>query len=156
MPEPPDKPDTHEKTPPTGSPRPGSLPQVPTLKTLANQVMGMGGQIHGVRNDIDTLLEWQKALLTDVKAIRTALLGDPKVLHIGTLPSPASLVPPPSSIAPTAPRPSMAVVAGKRTFQLAPWVVVLLGIVSELAARHTAHGGALSAILKLIAPDAVP
>ncbi len=159
MPEPPDKhdkPDTHEKTPPTGSARLASPPQVPTLKTLANQIAGMGGQLYGARNDLDTVMEWQKNAGADIKAMRLALLGDPKVLHIGTLPSPASLVPPsgasPSS--PPTPRPSMAVQAGKKTFQLAPWGVVVLGLLSELAARHTAHGGAFSAILKFIFPDA--
>ncbi len=165
MPEPPDKPDTHQKTPPTGSARLGSpsqVPQVPTLKTIANQLIGMGGQLHGARNDIDTLLDWQKTAGVDLKAIRLALLGDPKVLHIGGLPSPASLAPPSlapsaSSIPPPAPRPSMAVQAaqaGKKTFQLAPWAVVVLGLLSELAARHTAHGGAFKAIVRFLFPDA--
>ncbi len=154
MPEPPDKPDTHEKTPPTGSARLASPPVVPTLKTLGNQLIGVAGQLHGARGDIDTVLEWQKNAAADIKAMRLALLGDPKVLHIGTLPSPASLVPPSSSLIPPAPRPSMAVKAGKKTFQLAPWGVVVLGLLSELAARHTAHGGAFSAILKFVFPDA--
>jgi len=153
VPEPPDK-----DTPPTGSARLNAPPAVPTVKTLSHQIVGIAGQLHGARGDIDTVLEWQKAMATDLKAVRTALLGDPRVLHISTLPSPGSLMPPPSSssINPPAPRPSMAVKAGKTTAQVAPWVLVLLGLVSEIAARHTAHGGAFSAILKLVFPDAVP
>jgi hypothetical protein len=138
-------------TPRTGSIRLGSPPQVPTLKTLSAQVAGMGGQIFGARKDIDSLLERQTAMQGDLTVMRRALLGE-QTLRLGPLPSPSSLIPPPSS----QPRPSMAVKAGKTTAQVAPWALVVLGLVSEIAARHTAHGGAFSAILKLIFPDAAP
>ncbi len=154
MPEPPDKPDTHEKTPPTGSARLASPPVVPTLKTLGNQLIGVAGQLHGARGDIDTVLEWQKNAAADIKAMRLALLGDPKVLHIGTLPSPASLVPPPSSLVPPAPRPSMAVQAAKGTKNFGKWGAIVLGcltLVGQVVAQASPkYEGPVTAILKVI------
>lgn len=155
MPDPPDKHDT----PPTGSARLGP-PMVPTLKTLSAQVAGMGGQIYGARKDLDAVLDRQAALQTDMTVIRRALLGE-GTLRLGPLPSPASLAPmgglgAPSGASPSQPpssqpRPSVAVRAGKTTVKLAPWIVVALGVASQIAAAYDPRLiGAFDAILRML------
>lgn len=126
---------------------------VPTLKSLHDLQKGLAVAVYNAATGIANNGKAIQALALDMQVIRRALLGE-GTLRLGPLPSPSSLAPPSSGAAstppPSQPRPSMAVKAGKTTATLAPWVVVLLGLLSEIAARHTAHGGAFSAIIELI------
>lgn len=133
----------HDKTPPTGTP----LSVVPTIRSVDALLHGVAGQLKGARDDIDDSSELLQTVAADVQAIKLALVAQPNVLRVSSLPSPGSLMPPGEP----QPRPSMAVQAGKKTIQLAPWVVLALGAVSEIvASQHPQYSGAFSAILKLV------
>jgi hypothetical protein len=129
----------------------------PSIKSVDALLHGVAGQLHGARDDIDTLLGLVEKQTAQLEKIERAVTATPQVLRIDPLPSLQSLLPPPPPVpTATASRPSLAAQAGKKTVQVAPWVLVALGLVSEVAARHTASGGAFSAILKLVFPDAAP
>lgn len=97
---------TDEKTPPKGTPAhvPDAPRQLPTIASVYNLLVGLAGQVSGARTDVDMLL-----LRTE--AIEKALAPSAEVIPIPELPSPESLAPP----ATPAPRPSLAVQAGKFT-----------------------------------------
>lgn len=138
-------------------PAPGSLPaQVPTLRTVSSQLVGMAGQLHGARHDVDTVILSTQSLeklsgqiLARLDRMERARLmaADTQVLRLPTMPLPGQLTGPgmggmggPSTPAPpssTEPRPSLAVRASQAAAKgSAVWgrrVTMLIGVITVVA-----------------------
>lgn len=68
----------------------GGVPTVATIGTLSRQLAGLAGQVHGARNDIDTIAERQKSIAEDVSALRKRLCDDPALAAAGIALAPES------------------------------------------------------------------
>lgn len=99
---------------------PPSIPLVPaTVGTLARQLQGCAGQLHGARNDIDSCLERLALLQQDSADLRRRLDVPPSSA------GGASLTP--------APRRSIAVQAAVKTGSLGKYTLIVLGALGVAA-----------------------
>lgn len=108
------------ETPPSGG-----IPQVPTIGTISRQLQGVAGQLHGARNDLDTVLERQKAMGEDVARLRQRLLDGPVLAAAGV------------ALATDA-RPSMAVQAAQKAAGFGKYSLIIigaLGVAAQIAAQ---------------------
>lgn len=116
----------------------------PTLESLLLRVEALVGQMQGARGDVDSVRELAESILREIKG------GDPRVIHIPTLPSLDSLTPVPS----TESRPSKAVVAAKKGIDLGRYALLVTGgltVVSQVVALwRPEYTGAVTAILRLV------
>jgi hypothetical protein len=135
-----------DKTPPTGTP----LSVVPTIRSVDALLHGVAGQLKGARDDIDGTRELLETVAADVQAIKLALVVQPNVLRVSSLPSPGSLMP--DSGEPVR-RPSMAVKAVKGAGVLGKWSAIVLGgltLLGQIAAQTSPqYQGPVTAIVEL-------
>jgi len=105
-------------------PTPGPV-QIPTIGTVSRQLQGVAGQMHGARNDIDTLIERVVLVQQDLADLRKRLWDAPAPSAAGVALSPDV-------------RPSMAVKAGKATLSFGKYTAIalgVLGVAGQIAAQ---------------------